>query len=279
MEDRSCAGFDVLFRGMFDKVRLVELIRNFLCFSKDGKQSAKILGAYHQFYAVRKAVLSTVEAARTDGKGGVFWHTQGSGKSFSMVFFSKLLQQAMSSPTIVVLTDRNDLDGQLYRQFARCEDFLRQKPVQAKSRAHLKELLAGANFYLQRLTDRYELECQAGSLTILLRDFHQGGSARPACTLSGGESFLVSLSLALGLSSLSRQSLSVDTLFIDEGFGTLSSDYLNTVMDTLEKLHQMGGKKVGIISHVEGLKERIKTQIQVRRIDSSRSEIKVVNTL
>ena len=143
----------------------------------------------------------------------------------------------------------------------------------------LKELLAGANFYLQRLTDRYELECQAGSLTILLRDFHQGGSARPACTLSGGESFLVSLSLALGLSSLSRQSLSVDTLFIDEGFGTLSSDYLNTVMDTLEKLHQMGGKKVGIISHVEGLKERIKTQIQVRRIDSSRSEIEVVNTL
>ncbi|MDE6348872.1 MAG: exonuclease SbcC, partial [Bacteroides sp.] len=143
----------------------------------------------------------------------------------------------------------------------------------------LKELLAGANFYLQRLTNRYELECQAGSLTILLRDFHQGGVARPACTLSGGESFLVSLSLALGLSSLSRQSLSVDTLFIDEGFGTLSNDYLNTVMDTLEKLHRMGGKKVGIISHVEGLKERIKTQIQVRRIDSSRSEIEVVSTL
>lgn len=143
----------------------------------------------------------------------------------------------------------------------------------------LKELLNGANSYLQRLTDRYELECQAGSLTILLRDFYQGGSARPACTLSGGESFLVSLSLALGLSSLSRQSLSVDTLFIDEGFGTLSGDYLNTVMDTLEKLHQMGGKKVGIISHVEGLKERIKTQIQVKRVDNSRSEIEVVNTL
>lgn len=143
----------------------------------------------------------------------------------------------------------------------------------------LKELLAGANFYLQRLTRRYELECQAGSLTILLRDFHQGGTARPACTLSGGESFLVSLSLALGLSSLSRQSLSVETLFIDEGFGTLSSDYLNTVMDALEKLHRMGGKKVGIISHVEGLKERIKAQIQVRRVDSSRSEIEVVSTL
>lgn len=143
----------------------------------------------------------------------------------------------------------------------------------------LKELLEGANFYLKRLTNRYELECQAGSLTILLRDFHQGGASRPVCTLSGGESFLVSLSLALGLSSLSRQSLSVDTLFIDEGFGTLSNDYLNTVMDTLEKLHQMGGKKVGIISHVDGLKERIKTQVQVCRIDNSRSEIRVVSTL
>lgn len=137
----------------------------------------------------------------------------------------------------------------------------------------LKELLHGANYYLKRLTDRYELECQAGSLTILLRDFYQGGTARPASTLSGGESFLVSLALALGLSSISQQSLSVNTLFIDEGFGTLSEGYLQTVMDTLEKLHQLGGKKVGIISHVSGLRERIKVQIQVRRIDNSRSEI------
>lgn len=143
----------------------------------------------------------------------------------------------------------------------------------------LKELLNGANFYLQRFTDRYELECQAGSLTILLRDFYQGGVSRPACTLSGGESFLISLSLALGLSSLNRQSLSVDILFIDEGFGTLSADYLNVVMDTLEKLHQMGGKKVGIISHVEGLRERIKTQIRLHRIDHSRSEVSVEKML
>ena len=114
-------------------------MRNFICYSKDGKQRVKILSAYHQFYAVRKAVLSTVKAAETDGRGGVFWHTQGSGKSLSMVFFAKQLQQAMSSPTIVVLTDRNDLDGQLYRQFACCRDFLRQTPVQAESRAHLRE--------------------------------------------------------------------------------------------------------------------------------------------
>lgn len=141
----------------------------------------------------------------------------------------------------------------------------------------LKELLERANFYLGHLTERYELSCQAGSLTILLTDWYQGGVSRPASTLSGGEGFLVSLSLALGLSSLNRQSLSVDTLFIDEGFGTLSSDYLNVVMDTLERLHQLGGKKVGIISHVEGLRERIKTQIQVKRIDQGRSSISVTN--
>lgn len=141
----------------------------------------------------------------------------------------------------------------------------------------LKELLDRANFYLARLTERYELSCQAGSLTILLTDWYQGGSSRPASTLSGGEGFLVSLSLALGLSSLNRQSLSVDTLFIDEGFGTLSSDYLNVVMDTLERLHQLGGKKVGIISHVEGLRERIRTQIRVKRIDQGRSCIEIVS--
>jgi len=142
-EDSRYANFDVLFQGMFEKTRFIEMLRNFICFSKDERQSTKILAGYHQFYAVRKAVASAVEATATDGRGGVFWHTQGSGKSLSMVFFAKLLQQTLSSPTIVVLTDRNDLDGQLYRQFARCADFLRQTPVQAASRAHLKELLAG----------------------------------------------------------------------------------------------------------------------------------------
>lgn len=142
-EDTRYANFDVLFQGMFEKARFIELLRNFICFAKDGKRSIKILSAYHQFYAVRKAVNSTLRASETDGRGGVFWHTQGSGKSLSMVFFAKQLQQAMASPTIVVLTDRNDLDGQLYGQFARCSDFLRQVPVQATSRAHLRELLAG----------------------------------------------------------------------------------------------------------------------------------------
>lgn len=142
-EDSRYANFEVLFMGMFDKVRFIEIIQNFICFSKEGKSDVKILAAYHQFYAVRKAVDSTIKATQTDGKGGVFWHTQGSGKSLSMVFYAKLLQQNLSSPTIVVLTDRNDLDGQLYKQFANCKDFLRQTPVQAESRSNLKELLSG----------------------------------------------------------------------------------------------------------------------------------------
>lgn len=138
-EDLRLANFEVLFQGMFDKVRLIEIIKNFICYS----DNAKILAAYHQFFAVRKAVTSTIEATATDGKAGVFWHTQGSGKSLSMVFYAKMLQQNITSPTLLVLTDRNDLDDQLFKQFARCKDFLRQTPIQAESRAHLKELLAG----------------------------------------------------------------------------------------------------------------------------------------
>ena len=142
-EDSRYANFEILFQGMFDKVRLIEIIRDFICYSKEDKADIKILAAYHQFYAVRKAVKSTIEATQTDGKGGVFWHTQGSGKSLSMVFYAKLLQQSISSPTIIVLTDRNDLDNQLYKQFAKCKDFLRQTPIQTESRTHLKELLTG----------------------------------------------------------------------------------------------------------------------------------------
>jgi type I restriction enzyme R subunit len=138
-ENTQYAQFDTFIEGIFDKARLLDIIKNFICFSGD----AKILGAYHQYFAVRKAVASTVNATETDGRGGVFWHTQGSGKSLSMVFYAHLLQEALNSPTIVVLTDRNDLDDQLFGQFAKCADFLRQTPQQAESRAHLKELLAG----------------------------------------------------------------------------------------------------------------------------------------
>ena len=121
----------------------MDIIKNFICFSKEDTQSVKILTAYHQYFAVKKAIASTVEATQTNGKAGVFWHTQGSGKSLSMVFYAQLLQQALSNPTIVVITDRNDLDEQLFGQFARCAPFLRQIPQQAESREDLKKMLAG----------------------------------------------------------------------------------------------------------------------------------------
>ena len=138
-ENTQHADFDTFIEGIFDKARLLDIIKNFICFSGD----AKILGAYHQYFAVRKAVFSTANATTTDGRGGVFWHTQGSGKSLSMVFYAHLLQEVLNSPTIVVLTDRNDLDDQLFGQFAKCANFLRQTPQQAESRQNLKELLAG----------------------------------------------------------------------------------------------------------------------------------------
>ena len=135
--------FDIFFEGIFQKARLLDIIKNFICFNNEGVNSYKILAGYHQYFAVRKAVERTKLAVSGDGKIGVFWHTQGSGKSLSMVFYAHLLQQTIDSPTIVVITDRNDLDNQLYTQFSNCKDFLRQEPVQAESREHLKHLLEG----------------------------------------------------------------------------------------------------------------------------------------
>lgn len=142
-ENTQFAQFDTFFEGIFQKERLLDIIKNFICFSNDGTEQIKILGGYHQYFAVKKAIESTKKAVETDGKGGVFWHTQGSGKSLSMVFYAHLLQSELNSPTIVVITDRNDLDDQLYKQFSKCKDFLRQTPIQAESRENLKELLAG----------------------------------------------------------------------------------------------------------------------------------------
>lgn len=142
-ENTQYAQFDTFFEGMFTKERLLDIIKNFICFSENGSELIKILACYHQYFAVKKAIESTKRASETDRKGGVFWHTQGSGKSLSMVFYAHLLQQVLNSPTIVVITDRNDLDDQLYSQFAKCKDFLRQEPKHAESRNNLKSLLEG----------------------------------------------------------------------------------------------------------------------------------------
>ena len=142
----------------------------------------------------------------------------------------------------------------------------------------LGELLHSANYYLSKFDNRYELEAYPGRLIILVRDLQQG-DLTSVNTLSGGESFMVSLALALALSGTMGKIFSVDTLFIDEGFGSLSPTYLDNVMETLNRLYDIGGKRVGIISHVEMLKERVTTQIQVYRDpnDNTVSRVKVVS--
>ncbi len=142
-ENTAYAQFDTFYEGLFSKERLLDILKNFICFSNEIKTPAKILAGYHQYFAVRKAIEKAKVATNSDGKGGVFWHTQGSGKSLSMVFYAHLLQEALESPTIVVMTDRIDLDDQLYAQFSKCAEFLRQTPVQAESKEHLKSLLEG----------------------------------------------------------------------------------------------------------------------------------------
>lgn len=179
-ENTQYAQFDTFFEGMFQKERLLDIIKNFICFSNEGINKFKILAGYHQYFAVRKAIESTKHATITDGKGGVFWHTQGSGKSLSMVFYAHLLQEALNSPTIVVLTDRNDLDDQLYGQFAKCKDFLRQGPLQAESRENLRTLLAGrqANGIIfttmQKFEESNEPLSERHNIIVMADEAHRG---------------------------------------------------------------------------------------------------------
>lgn len=179
-ENTKYAQFDTFFNGIFEKSRLLDILKNFICFSNENKGAAKILAGYHQYFAVKKAIESTKHATQTDGKGGVFWHTQGSGKSLSMVFYAHLLQSALNSPIIVVITDRNDLDDQLYTQFAKCKDFLRQEPVHATSRANLKQLLEGikANgiFFttMQKFEESAEPLSERRNIIVMADEAHRG---------------------------------------------------------------------------------------------------------
>jgi type I restriction enzyme R subunit len=138
-----------LIEGVFEHRRLLDLLRHFTVFGETGAGLAKIIAGYHQFHAVRHAVERTVAASSSGGdrKAGVIWHTQGSGKSLLMAFYAGLLVKhpAMENPTLVVLTDRNDLDDQLFATFSMCRDLIRQTPVQAESREHLQALLNRAS--------------------------------------------------------------------------------------------------------------------------------------
>ena len=179
-ENTQYAQFDTFFEGMFQKERLLDIIKNFICFSNEGLKQFKILAGYHQYFAVRKAIESTKKGMATDGRGGVFWHTQGSGKSLSMVFYAHLLQDALNSPTIVVITDRNDLDDQLYGQFAKCKDFLRQVPIHAQSRQNLKDLLDGrqANGIIfttmQKFEESHEPLSERHNIIVMADEAHRG---------------------------------------------------------------------------------------------------------
>src|SRR5882724_5965254 len=156
---------ETLVRGVFEKQRFLDLIRNFIAFEDDPDSGAvhKLIAGYHQFHAVKAAVDETIRATRTtvaetpgtywagsmeggkpgDRRVGVIWHTQGSGKSLSMLFYAGCIIEhpAMENPTLVFLTDRNDLDDQLFGQFQRCHEIVRQTPIQAESVKHLRELL------------------------------------------------------------------------------------------------------------------------------------------
>jgi type I restriction enzyme R subunit len=179
-EDTQAVQFETFFEGIFQKERFLDILQNFICFNVDGAKTFKILAGYHQYFAVKKAIRSTMHATVTDGKGGVFWHTQGSGKSLSMVFYAHYLQKTLDSPTIVVITDRNDLDNQLYGQFSRCKDFLRQTPQQADSRQNLKELLANrqANGIIFTTMQKFEETDEALSnrrnIVVMADEAHRG---------------------------------------------------------------------------------------------------------
>ncbi|MBR6820733.1 MAG: type I restriction endonuclease subunit R [Bacilli bacterium] len=176
-----------LFNGMFRKDRLLELIGNFILFSND----SKILAQYHQYFGVKKAIESTLTRGAQTGKAGIVWHTQGSGKSFSMVFYAGNMIKRLKNPTIVVVTDRNDLDNQLYETFYKCSDYLKQKPKQADSRhsnenvaseredksldALLKDRQAGGIFFttLQKFEEDTGLYSERNDILVLVDEAHR----------------------------------------------------------------------------------------------------------
>ncbi|NJD52087.1 MAG: type I restriction endonuclease subunit R [Candidatus Methanoperedens sp.] len=176
---------EVLFQGMFDKKILLDLIRHFMVFEQERQDIHKKLAAYHQYHAVNKAIEATLKASSPigDKRCGVVWHTQGSGKSLTMAFYTGKLVLALDNPTIVVLTDRNDLDDQLFGTFGRCHDLLRQKPVQATSRSELKKLLMVASggvvfttiqkFFPEEKGDRYPLLSERRNIIVIADEAHR----------------------------------------------------------------------------------------------------------
>ena len=165
-----------LFNGMLRKDRLLDIISNFILWSEDNK----ILSAYHQYFGVKKAIISTETAIdKKTGKAGLLWHTQGSGKSFSMVFYAGNMINVLNNPSIIVVTDRNDLDNQLYSTFAKCSTYLKQDPVQIESREDLENKLnnriSGGIFFttLQKFEEETGLFSKRDDILILVDEAHR----------------------------------------------------------------------------------------------------------
>jgi type I restriction enzyme R subunit len=176
---------DVLFRGMFQKEVLLDLIRHFIVFEKEKNKTDKKIAAYHQYHAVNKAINATVKASSPHGdkRCGVVWHTQGSGKSLIMAFYTGKLVLSLDNPTVVVITDRNDLDDQLFGTFSSCQDLLRQEPVQADSREHLQELLSVSSggvvfttiqkFFPEKKGGKYPMLSERRNIIVIADEAHR----------------------------------------------------------------------------------------------------------
>lgn len=197
---RTTPAIETLVLGMLTPTVLLDLVRNFTVFEVEKKilpdgsldmRTIKKTAAYHQYFAVKKAIDSTLRATDGDHRAGVVWHTQGSGKSLSMVFYVGKIVQKLGNPTIVILTDRNDLDQQLFDTFAGAKDLLRQEPVQAESRADLRKLLATngggvifttiQKFSLAEGETEYEALSDRSNIIVLADEAHRsqyGFSAR-----------------------------------------------------------------------------------------------------
>lgn len=165
-----------LFNGMLRKDRLLDIINNFILWSDDNK----ILSAYHQYFGVKKAIVSTETAINNrTGKAGLLWHTQGSGKSFSMVFYAGNMIKALNNPSIVIVTDRNDLDNQLFTTFAKCSDYLKQEPVQIENRKDLEDKLEGRKsggiFFttLQKFEEETGLFSERDDILVAIDEAHR----------------------------------------------------------------------------------------------------------
>ena len=165
-----------LLYGMLRKDRLLDIINNYVLWSED----SKILSAYHQYFGVKKAITSTEKAIdNRTGKAGILWHTQGSGKSFSMVFYAGNMIKVLRNPSIVVVTDRNDLDNQLFTTFAKCSEYLKQSPVQIESREDLQEKLenrvSGGIFFttLQKFEEETGLFSKRDDILVLVDEAHR----------------------------------------------------------------------------------------------------------